>query len=207
MIFGNSGYLLSQIALLREGDLYIPADNSYVAAGRTHLSDEAGESDPLLADSVALAKFRLCIAVQRGNTKKISSLDDLLRDDVKFGLADPQAGVGRMAKLLLQRAGRWNQMRGAAKVQKDTVSSVAQDVQTNALDAGLIWDAVARQYGLEVIHVPEFVLGEATIEAAVTKDSQHPQAARHFARFLGSTTKGQRFFDQHGYSRITDVPQ
>jgi len=202
VIYGNSGYLLGQIELLREGDLYIPADESYVQQGREHVDTRTGEAAPLLAEAIDLAKFRLCIAVPPGNPKNIASLDDLLSNDVSFGRANPQAGVGRKTRKLLEQAGRWDQFRDATRVQKDTVNMIAQDVQTESLDAGLVWDTVAKQYGLDVVYVPQFDAGAATINVAVLTDSEQSAAALRFARYLAAPSKGKQYFDKHGYERV-----
>ena len=202
VIYGNSGFLLGQIGLKREGDLYIPADASYVEQGRAYVDPATNEATPLLAEAIPLAQFRLCIAVQPGNPKNIATLEDLLRNDVTFSRAAPKAGVGKMTKQMLEQAGRWDAIVAATKVEKQTVNEVAQDVQIGAVDAGFVWDTLAKQHGLDVVYPPEFDAGVATIQAAVLTDTKQPTAALRFARFLAAPERGKLLFDKYHYGRL-----
>jgi molybdenum ABC transporter molybdate-binding protein len=189
--YGNSGSLLAGIELHPDGDLYIPADAVYVARGR-----EKG----LLAEALPVSEFRLVVAVKTGNPKGIRSLDDLLRDGIDYVVCNEEAGAGQKTKELLGKIGRWEEVKRRAKVFKPTVTDAASVVQTSAdVDAGLVWDATARQYRLDFVELPELTAGAAVIHAAVLSASKQPAAALRFARFLAAPEKGAPVFRAHGY--------
>src|SRR5687767_2860483 len=70
--FGGSNTLLTNIEASKTGDLFVPADDSYLAMGR---------KKSLIAESARLASMKPVLAVKKGNPKGIRSLDDLLKPD------------------------------------------------------------------------------------------------------------------------------
>lgn len=186
----SSGALLSKIKLKPTGDLYIPADRMFISL--VHEADFARET-------VTLAKFRLCIAVQPGNPKNIQSLDDLLREDVQFGMTVENAAAGAKAKQMLMPINKWKDIQSDARVTKPTVTEVAQDVQTESVDAALVWDSTAKQFGLDVIEIPEFADAWGWIDATVLTSSERPTDAIRFARYLAAPDKGQVSFSENHY--------
>ena len=193
--YGGSGTLLSNLRVSKTGDLYLAADESYIKSAR-----EFG----LLAETIPLARQRPVIAVARGNPKNIHSLDDLQRADVRVATANPDAAsIGRTVRGLLQKAGLWNEFEKHATVFKPTVNDVANDVKIGSVDAGIVWDATARQYPeLEVVTVPMFDAGAETISIGVLKSSGQPAAALRFARYLGARDKGLKQFAQFHYEPV-----
>ena len=73
--YGGSGTLLASLQMASVADLYLAADESYIATAR-----EKG----LVAESIAVATMRAVIAVPKGNPKGIRTIKDLLRDDVSY---------------------------------------------------------------------------------------------------------------------------
>jgi len=190
---GNSGSLLGQIEIRQSGDLYIPADESFV---------EIGRKKGILEDSLPLAQFELCLAVAPGNPKSIERVADLLRDDVTFVIADPSAGVGKATKKVFEDLGLWDEIDEAKRTQKVTVNEVALDVQSGAVDAGLVWDSTAKQYGLEIIATDSLPRHVATISASLISQSGLPDEAMRFARFLASPEHGNPVFSQNHFVPI-----
>ncbi|MDP8246063.1 MAG: substrate-binding domain-containing protein [Candidatus Hinthialibacter antarcticus] len=193
--YGGSGTLLSNIKIANRGDLYLAADQSYI---------DIAKQDGLLQETIPIANITPIIAVKKGNPKNIHSIEDLLRDDVSYSLANPDAAsVGRTCKNLLEASGDWAQIESGAKVMKPTVNDVANDVKLGAVDAGLVWDAVAAQYPeLERVHVDELDRGEMTITIGVLSSTQMPTDALRFARYLTAKDKGLTIFNKHGYRAV-----
>jgi len=191
--YGGSQTLLANIKLANSGDLYVPADASYLDLAR---------SDGLVAESVAVATMRPVLAVRRGNPGGIRSLRDLLRPDVRLGLADPgAAAIGKVVKERLDAGGHWQAIERAAVVTKPTVSDIAMDVQLNAIDAAFVWDVTVRQLSadLEAVHLPELDGAASTIGVAVLTTSRAPAAARRFLRYLASSDKGSPHLVREGF--------
>ncbi len=188
--YGGTGALLSAIRVAKNGDLLIAADDGSVADAK-----RLG----LIREVVQLAKQRPVIAVGKGNPKRIAALDDILRDGVRFALANPEsASIGRTVQRAL--AGRWEQFRARALVLKPTVMDIAGDVALGAVDAAVVWDATVAQFaGLESVRVPEFEKAEENVSATVVATCAQPAAALRFARYLAAPEKGAPIFAASGF--------
>ncbi|MCH7960843.1 MAG: molybdate ABC transporter substrate-binding protein [Planctomycetes bacterium] len=197
--YGGSGALLAAIQLSGRGDLYIAADDSYV---------RTAEDRGLIFTSVPLATLTPVIAVPAGNAKNVRTLDDLLRKDVTFAMANPSvAAVGQVTKEVLQAHGLWAQLAERCRVFKPTVNEIAADVRLGTVDAAIIWDATAAQTnGIEAVSVPQFENIVRTIEAGVLASSTQPEAALELARYLAASDRGGTWFDQLGYGPIERQP-
>jgi molybdate transport system substrate-binding protein len=205
--YGGSNTLLSQIAVNRGGpaDLYLAGDDFYTDRARAQgLADE----------TIPVAVMRPVIAVAKGNPKRIGGLGDLLREDVRVALGNPeQAAVGRAVEQSLASAARltvaWEALRDhvtANGVFKPTVSEVANDVKVGAVDAGIIWNATAampayREH-LDAIEVPAFAAAENRVTVAVLRATRDATAALHFARYLSARDRGLPVFAAHGFEPV-----
>ncbi|HAY81798.1 MAG TPA: molybdate ABC transporter substrate-binding protein [Planctomycetaceae bacterium] len=192
--YSGSNTLLSQLEVNQTGDLYLAADDSYITKGR---------DKGLLAEAIPVATQTPVIVVKRGNAKNIQSAADLLRDDVSVVLPDPDAAAcGKKAKQLLSASGHWNALQQSARVYKPTVNETINAVKID-VDAGIVWDSTVAQYpDMEAIHCEELDQGRATIEIAVVKQTKHPTAALHFARYLASIDKGLEIFRAKGMQPV-----
>jgi len=193
----SSGALLNQIKQYPKGDLYIPADVFFVGLAR---------QDELIVETIPLAQFRLCIAVAPGNPKRIQGLDDLFRGNLTYSIPNEEAAAGHKAQDALEPVGLWAMVKKKAKTQKPTVTEVAGDVQLGAVDAGIVWDSTARQFGLDVVYIPQFQRSESQISASVLTASQKPTEALRFARYLAAPQKGQPLFKEHYFLPIEGDP-
>ena len=193
--YGGSGTLLSNLRVTGVGDLFLAADESYIKSAK-----ELG----LLAETISLARQRPVIAVAKGNPKTIRTLEDLQRTDVRVAVANPDAAsIGRTVRALLQQTGQWAALEKHVTVFKPTVNDVANDVKIGSVDAGIVWDATARQYPeLELVALPLFDAAAETISIGVLKRSQQPVAALRFARYLGARNKGLKQFEQFHYEPV-----
>lgn len=196
--YGGSNTLLSQVEVGRTGDLYLAGDDSY-----TQLAKEKG----LAKETIPVAVMRPVIAVAGGNPKNIQSLDDLLRDDVRTALGNPdQAAIGRLTRRLLKSAGKWEEIKAQVTrhgVFKPTVPEVANDVKLGSADAGIVWDTTLALYpDLESIRTTELDAGIADVTIAILDSSKQPTRALRFARFLAAKDKGLVTFSKHGFTPV-----
>ena len=72
--YGPSQTLLSSIEVSGTGDLYLPADDSYLT-----MAKEKG----LIAEQLSIATMKVVVGVRKGNPKQISTLKDLLSPNVR----------------------------------------------------------------------------------------------------------------------------
>lgn len=195
LTYGGSGTLLSNIEVVRQGDLYLAADDSYL---------ELAREKRLVAETLALATMRPVIGVARGNPKGVRSMQDLLRPDVRVGLANPDAAaIGKVTRSLLRADSTWNELESRVKVYKPTVNELANDLVIGSIDAAVIWDAVANQYPkIDAVPVERFQGAARNIAVGVLVVSSQPAAALSFARFLASRDRGRPHFAAFGYETL-----
>lgn len=193
--YAGSNTLLSNIELARRGDLYLAADDSYIDIAR---------GKGLVAEAIPIASMRPVLVVKESNPKNITGLRDLLRDDVQISLANPDAAaIGQATRNLLRAEGIWEDVAKRTRVFKTTVNEVANDVLLPAIDAGVVWDAIANQYGgLESIRVEAFDRAQRSVAIGVLTYSKDPARALRFARYMGARDRGLPVFENHGFTPV-----
>lgn len=190
--FGASQSLLTNIQVSGQGDLFLPADDSYLDLAR---------DKKLIDESIPLAKMTAVLVVAKGNPKKLNTLEDLLREEVRFVQANPDAAaIGKLTRDTLVKLNRWDPLAARTVSFKPTVHDVANDVKVGTVDAGIVWDATARQYPeLELVALPQLASAQASVSIAVIRTGTQPTAALRFARYVTARDKGLKEFSQRGY--------
>ncbi len=207
--YGGSQALLARIVQngsdSSRADLYLPGDDSYIQSGR---------DKGLLAETLPLAHMHPVLAVVAGNPKKITSLDDLLRSDMRLAQADAKvAAIGKVTRDALHSSPHWDEIERRTSVSRTTVTEVAGDIKLGAVDAGFVWDATVRQVpGLEVVPLPQLNGVSSSVSVAVLADCRQPAAALRFARYLAARDRGLPRFEANGFEVVAgddwaDKPQ
>ncbi len=197
--YGGSGTLLSNIRAAEVGDLYLAGDASFIEIAR-----EQG----LLAESIPLATMRPVIATAKGNPKNIGSAQDLLREDVRVALGNPDAAsVGKQTRIAMSQAGLWELLERAVQTRgvfKPTVNDVANDLKIGTVDAGVVWDSTANQYPELEIAAPLTTDDSFTMQVTVgvLKSSKQPTEALRFARYLSARDRGLMALERHHYTAV-----
>ncbi len=196
--YGGSNTLLSQVEVAQMGDLFLAADDSYTRlAQKKELADE----------TLPLAEMRPVIIVRQDNKQGIRGIDDLLRDDVRVALANPdQAAIGKATRDLLAKTGEWERLQTHVTqtgVFKPTVNEVANDVKLGSVDAGIVWDTTVVLYpDCEAVRTPQLDAGIGHVTIAVLRSSTAPTRALRFARYVAARDKGLMTFEQHGFQPV-----
>jgi molybdate transport system substrate-binding protein len=192
--YGASDILLNTVKVSRQGDIFLPADESYI--------QDAREQD-LIDEVIPLAHMNAVLAVAAGNPRSIHTWNDLLGGKFRLAQAYPAAAIGRLTHNHLARVNRWDALRRHTDVEMTTVTEVANAVAIGNIDAGIVWDVVARPMPrLSMVELPELSGIEARVEAAVLRTSKQPTAALQFARFLAGSDSGLPHFRDHGFTRV-----
>jgi len=189
---GPSQTLLANIELSRQGDLYLPADDSYLALAR---------SKNLTAEVIPIATQSVRVVVQRGNPKRIATLDDLLRPDVRLAQANPDsAAIGKLIRTALQKRNEWDILAKKTIVFKPAVTEVANDVKLGTADAAFGWDTMSATYpDLEMLSIPPLDTIVASVSATVLSTTTDATAALRFARYLSASDRGLPHFARAGF--------
>lgn len=191
--YGPSQGLLSQIEVSRTGDLFLPADESYLAIAR---------AKGLISETFPIASMRAVVIVQRGNPKHIRCFADLLRDDVRFVQANPEAAaIGKITQAAFTRLGIWEAADAATTAYRGNVTEAAADVSIGSADAAIIYDCVLHNYpDLEFVELPELETAVSKFGIGLVIHSQQVVAARHFVNFVTSTDHGLARYREYGFN-------
>jgi molybdate transport system substrate-binding protein len=190
--FGNSQSLLAQLEISKRGDLYLPADDSFLNIAKTK---------KLVEEILPIASMPIGLVVKKGNPKSIHKLQDLLRDDVRMVLADPDAAaVTKLTRSVLEKTGQWEQIKNATRAFRSTVTEVATDVQISAADVGIVYSPVLVTFPeLEFVPLDELAKGVSQVSIGVTSSCIQPAAALHFARYVSSSDRGLKIYKDNGF--------
>jgi molybdate transport system substrate-binding protein len=190
--YGASQTLLSSIEVSGAGDLYLPADDSFI---------ELGNAKGLLSEVFPLATMNGVVVVRRGNPKNVKSFSDLLRPEIVLVQASPEASaIGKRTKIALLKEKLWAPLEAATRAFRTTVTDVANDLVVHSADAGIVYDAILQSYpDLESIQLPEFKEIVSNVSLSVVSSSKEPQAALHFARYVAAKDRGLKHYQEQGF--------
>lgn len=190
--YGGSGALLNSLALA-PGDIYLAADSSYT---------DIAKDKKLLAETMPVAFMRAGLGVPKGNPKRLKTLEDLKREGLKVGFANPDAAsVGKFTKKVLSKHGIWKDVKPT--VMLPTVNELANALKLGTVDVVVMWDALAAQYEeIDFVSVPEFDAEKKDITIGVLTASKQPTEALRFCRYLSAKDKGLPVFASDGYEVV-----
>jgi molybdenum ABC transporter molybdate-binding protein len=209
--YDGSGKLLSTIAVTHgQGDLFLAADTTTM---------EKAKKDGWIAETIPVAILTPVIALHprvqkalREHHQEVTGLADLFRSDLKVALANPElASIGLVVKTELEARGQWKELEKGMRDASARVSTVgtvveaAAAVQHNDRTVSILWDAVADQFGLEKVPLPEFKDRIEYMWIGVLKQSRQPTAALQFARYLTARQRGQQILREFGYKVMPDA--
>ena len=198
VIFGGSGFVLSQMKLARKGDLYFPGSSDFM---------EIAKKDGLVFPETEKIIVYLvpAINVQKGNPKGIQSLKDLTKDGIRVAIANPEmVCVGTYAVEIIEKNLTTIEKE---KFKKNLVNytesceKTANAISLKAVDAVLGW-RVFHYWDpkrIETIYLkPEEVSRIGYIPIAISKFTQDKVLAQKFIDFLFSS-EGKNIFRKYHY--------
>ncbi|MGA2318744.1 MAG: molybdate ABC transporter substrate-binding protein [Thermodesulfobacteriota bacterium] len=196
--FGGSGFVLAQMKLAKKGDLYFPGSSDFM--------EMAKKEDLVFPESEKILVYLVpAINVQKGNPKKIYSLKDLAKDDIRVAIANPETVcVGIYAVEIIEKNLSPSEKE---KFKKNLVNytesceKTANAISLKAVDAVIGW-RVFHYWDpdrIETIYLkPEEVSRIGYIPIAISKFTQDKMLAQKFIDFLLSP-QGKVIFQKHHY--------
>lgn len=193
--YAGSQTMLTNAEISQKGDLFLPADDSYIQLAR---------DKGMIDQTVPIARMHPVLAVLRGNTSNLHNLDDLLRPGIKIAQANPDAAaIGKVTRPVLQTAGLWEKLADHTATFTTTVTEAANALTTRSVDGAIVWDTTVKQIdGLEAIELPIFSGVESHIVMATLKSGRQPAAAMKFAQYAAGADKGRKVFERFGYKPL-----
>ena len=194
--YAGSGRLLGQLAASRRGDLFMPGSDFY--------ADQAAEGKLAVAETKkTVAYFVPVIFVAKGNPLKIESLADLAEKKLRLGLGDERAvAIGRRAKQLFEKNKiPLDKIKANQVLTGGTVNELCVALGIGNIDAAIVWDADARQFGErgDIVPIPPNANIVSKVPIVRLAFSSNPKAADAFIAFAASK-EGRAIFEKHKYT-------
>jgi molybdate transport system substrate-binding protein len=190
---GPSQTLLANLQVTDLGDLYLPADESYLGLA---------EQKSLLSSRVALGSQRPLLVCAKSAAERVRSLADA----TKVALPNPDSAA--IGKLVQQKLGaeKWASL-SANAVTTATVTEAANAVKSGSAEVTLIWDSMLKQYpDVAIIPCPELDGVESQLALGLLKCSKDSAAAMKFARFTTASDAGLKTLAATGVKVIAGDP-
>jgi len=198
VIFGGSGFVLSQMKLSKKGDLYFPGSSDFM--------EVAKKEDLVFPESEKIVVYLVpAINVQKGNPKGIHSLRDLTRDRIRVAIANPEmVCVGTYAVEIIEKnlaPAEKKKFKKNLVNYTESCEKTASVISLKAVDAVIGW-RVFQYWDPERIETillkPEAISRIGYIPIAISKFTRDKIAAQKFIDFLLSSW-GKAAFQKYHY--------
>jgi molybdate transport system substrate-binding protein len=204
VIFGGSGFVLSQMKLTKRGDLYFPGSSDFM--------EVAKREGLVFPDSEKVVVYLVpAINVQKGNPKGIHTIKDLTKEGVRVAIANPETVcVGTYAVEIIEKnldSSHKEKFKKNLVNYTESCEKTANVISLRAVDAVLGWRVF--QYWdperIETIYLkPEEIPRIGYIPIAISKFTQDKALAQKFVDFLFSPD-GKTIFRKYHY--LMDLPE
>jgi molybdate transport system substrate-binding protein len=197
--YGASQTILINLALTKQGDLFLPADDSYIQLARD--KGLVGKSDVF-----NLAKMHAVVIVRPNFPTAIKTWNELLAPGNKLAIGNTETtAIGKILKEKLEADGRWSELATQKPNEMVNVNHVLNSVKVGSIDAGIVWDVVAKPHPeVTVVKLDELEPVQSRVQVAITAYSKQRDAAHQFVRFLRASDKGVPHWKAQGFSDIED---
>jgi molybdate transport system substrate-binding protein len=203
VVFGGSGKVLSEMKLVKEGDLYFPGSSDYM--------EKAKKDGDVIADTEAIITYLVpAINVQAGNPHNIKTLKDLTRPGIKVAIANPETVcVGLYAVEIIEQnltADEKAAFKANLLNYTESCEKTATAISLKQVDAVIGW-SVFQDWDPETIQTIPLEASQIPrvgyIPIAVASYTKKQAAAQQFIDFLTSA-EGQAIFAKYGYFATPD---
>lgn len=176
----------------RKGDILVTHDPylDYVAEANA------------LADHVQVGFVAPVLAVQKGNPKGLTSIEDLTRPGLKVALSNPEYSTcGELVFALLEKKGIKDAvMKNVENRLTKGHSALGNFLKTETVDAVIMWNGVAHTFrdSVEVVRTPyEY---DKEIRVHIISLSYSKSASGGLEKFVEfARSRGPEIFAEHGY--------
>jgi molybdate transport system substrate-binding protein len=198
VIFGGSGFVLSQMKLSGRGDIYFPGSSDFMEVAKRE-GLVYPESEKIVVYLVP------AINVQKGNPKRISSLKELTKKGIRLAIANPEmVCVGTYAVEIIEKNFNSQEKENLKKNlvnYTESCEKTANVISLRAVDAVIGWSVF--QYWdperIETIYLkPDEIPRIGYIPVAISKFTQDRALAQTFVDFILSP-QGKSIFRKYNY--------
>ncbi len=193
IVYAGSVTLLDTIKRQNEGDVFIP--------GSRYTLDKAGD---IIVRHVPVALHTPVIAVPSKNIKRITSLADLGKDNLRLGIAHAgMAALGRTSEEIFAATPYEKKLTDNIIIKAQNVTVLLDHLVRNELDAAILWSDMLlwpEAQGVALISIPPQYNKVKKIHAGLLRQSKSPEHASLFVDFMAQ--EGSAIFRKHGFEAI-----
>lgn len=203
--FGGSGYVLSQMMLSKQGDIYFPGSSDYM--------ELAKKKDLVFPETEKRVVYLVpAINVQRGNPKNIKGLGDLTRTGLKIAIANPDGVcVGIYAVELIEKSFTREEKASFRKNlinYTESCDKTAAAISLKMADAVIGWRVFEHWDPERIQTIPlkkSEVIRIGYIPIAISKFTKNRDLAQKFIDFLLSDESKAIFRKYHYFMRSDEA--
>lgn len=141
------------------------------------------------------------LAVQKGNPKGLTGIEDLTKDGLKVALSNPEYSTcGEMVFALLEKKGiKEAVLKNVGNRLTKGHNALGTFVKTGVVDAVIMWNGVANTFkdSLDIVPTPYEYDSEIAVQVIGLNYSQHSEEVKELVDF--AKTRGKEIFAEHGY--------
>lgn len=198
LVFGGSGFVLSQMKLAKRGDIYLPGSSDYMELAKRE-GQVLPETEQIIVYLVS------AINVQKGNPHGIRSLHDLTRPGLRVAIANPEGVcVGAYAVEIVENEFTPDELAAFRRNlvnYTESCEKTATAVSLRMADAVIGWSVFEHWDPERIETVPlrkEQIRRIGYIPVAISKYTNEREAAQRFVDFL-TGPEGRAIFARHHY--------
>lgn len=196
--YGATKTILPQVMFTKQGDIFIAPSPDMMAM--------AIEKDIVKKNSISNFTYMIpVILIKKGNPKSIKSLQDILRDDVKFAIANPEnVYIGMLAAEILEKNfsnAELNILRKKISTYADDISKLTTYLIMNQVDAILGFDCLKgwEPDKIDIVKLKrEEIIRISSGQIGILTYAKDTEKANQFINFLLSP-EGQEIFKKYAY--------
>ncbi|MBA4390979.1 MAG: molybdate ABC transporter substrate-binding protein [Syntrophus sp. (in: bacteria)] len=201
--FGGSGFVLSQMALAKKGDLYFPGSSDYM-----EIAKKKGLVLPETEKNVVYVVP--AINVQKGNPKKIRNLADLAKPGLRVAIANPEGVCLGLYAIEVIEKNLSSETKASLKKNivnyTESCEKTATAVSLKAVDAVIGWGVFQYWDPERIETIPlnkKEIIRIGYIPIAISKFTTKKASAQAFIDFILSD-EGRAIFRKYHYFMTPD---
>ncbi|MFA5414079.1 MAG: molybdate ABC transporter substrate-binding protein [Methanoregula sp.] len=193
--YGGSGTLISQMNLTKKGDVFI--------TGST-VEFSIAKSQGLANTSQLIGYHVPVIAVQKGNPKNITTIQDFAQPGLKVALGDATAtAIGKAGTKMFQKYNITSAVEKNVVTRTPTINELTIIMNTGQADAALLTLDQIDPAKIDAISIPVRDNVVLIVPIGLTSFTKNPENAQKFVDFVASD-EGKAIFAKHGFPTYPD---
>lgn len=193
LITGGSGQILNKMVLSEKGDVYSPTNGKYYKKAKEQGTVIKGEK--LIVQTPVFG-------ISKKAENNITVFKHLANPGVRLALGNPKTmALGKTYKIIKQRLPETiaEGIMNNKTVEAANISQIVNYVKISTVDAGIMFDSVARLNNLKYVEIPEKYNVKVTAFISLSKYTKNRDLAESFIEFV---RKNRSIFAEYGYNVV-----